>query len=298
MNTATHHLDLSLEPKALFNVSNASGVQILCRSGSLWVTLDGDLNDIVLDAGRPIHRHRAPARPDLRPGAGLAEPVHGAGCTPRAPDLACPARPRTPGELSAAARLSRCWPCLAPHHRPAGVQVGLVVLVLPGGAAAVALVAGDGDGVGAALLLAVATLNQFGMGPGRGASCAGCQRRSRTTPSSSIRSVEPVPCSWWGPQGCGRGGQFDHQALRRHGHCARAAGPGCRPAPGRGGEPGRARPSRSACCASVGPSPANKVDAWAGRPSSCSARTSSSVARTVWSEGSKRRAKSTSMLPL
>ncbi len=51
MNTATHHLDLSLEPKALFNVSNASGVQILCRSGSLWVTLDGDLNDIVLDAG-------------------------------------------------------------------------------------------------------------------------------------------------------------------------------------------------------------------------------------------------------
>ena len=41
-----------------------------------------------------------------------------------------------------------------------------------------------------------------------------------------------------------------------------------------------------------------KVDAWAGRPSSCSARTSSSVARTVWSEGSKRRAKSTSMLPL
>ena len=51
MNTATHHLDLSLEPKALFNVSDAAGVQILCRSGSLWVTLDGDPRDIVLDAG-------------------------------------------------------------------------------------------------------------------------------------------------------------------------------------------------------------------------------------------------------
>ena len=45
MNTATHHLDLSLEPKALFNVSDAAGVQILCRSGSLWVTLDGDPRD-------------------------------------------------------------------------------------------------------------------------------------------------------------------------------------------------------------------------------------------------------------
>ena len=51
MNTAMHHLDLSLEPKALFNVSDAAGVQILCRSGSLWVTLDGDPQDIVLDAG-------------------------------------------------------------------------------------------------------------------------------------------------------------------------------------------------------------------------------------------------------
>jgi hypothetical protein len=51
MNTATHHLDLSLEPKTLFNVSDAAGVQILCRSGSLWVTLDGDPRDIVLDAG-------------------------------------------------------------------------------------------------------------------------------------------------------------------------------------------------------------------------------------------------------
>jgi len=51
MNTAAHHLDLSLEPKTLFNVSDAAGVQILCRSGSLWVTLDGDPRDIVLDAG-------------------------------------------------------------------------------------------------------------------------------------------------------------------------------------------------------------------------------------------------------
>ena len=50
MNTAAHHLDLSLEPKTLFNVSDAAGVQILCRSGSLWVTLDGDPRDIVLDA--------------------------------------------------------------------------------------------------------------------------------------------------------------------------------------------------------------------------------------------------------
>src|SRR5574343_1622148 len=50
-----------------------------------------------------------------------------------------------------------------PHHRPARLLVVLVVLVLPGRAAAVALVTGDGDGAGLAVFLAVAALHQLGM---------------------------------------------------------------------------------------------------------------------------------------
>ena len=51
MTTAAHHFELHLEPRTMFDVADAAGVQILCREGSLWVTLDGDPRDIVLDAG-------------------------------------------------------------------------------------------------------------------------------------------------------------------------------------------------------------------------------------------------------
>ena len=43
--------DLTLAHKAMFSVSDASGVQIACRTGSLWITLDDDPRDVVLDAG-------------------------------------------------------------------------------------------------------------------------------------------------------------------------------------------------------------------------------------------------------
>jgi hypothetical protein len=51
MNTTSNQFDLSLAHQAMFNVSDAAGVQITCREGSLWVTLDGDPQDTVLDAG-------------------------------------------------------------------------------------------------------------------------------------------------------------------------------------------------------------------------------------------------------
>ena len=51
MNTSSTPFDLTLAHKAMFSVSDAAGVQILCRSGSLWITLDNDTRDIVLDAG-------------------------------------------------------------------------------------------------------------------------------------------------------------------------------------------------------------------------------------------------------
>ena len=43
--------ELSLAHQAMFSVSDASGVQISCREGSLWVTLDDDPRDVVLAAG-------------------------------------------------------------------------------------------------------------------------------------------------------------------------------------------------------------------------------------------------------
>src|SRR3954468_17155036 len=56
---------------------------------------------------------------------------------------------------------------LAPRHRPACMQIGLVVLVFPAGAAAVASVAGDGDHAAVfAFFLAVAALHQLGVAGG------------------------------------------------------------------------------------------------------------------------------------
>jgi hypothetical protein len=52
MNTTSNRFDLSLAHQATFQVTDAAGVQIACHRGSLWVTLDGDPRDIVLDEGQ------------------------------------------------------------------------------------------------------------------------------------------------------------------------------------------------------------------------------------------------------
>lgn len=51
MMTNITPLDLSLAHQAMFSVSDAAGVQISCHEGSLWVTLDDDPRDVVVDAG-------------------------------------------------------------------------------------------------------------------------------------------------------------------------------------------------------------------------------------------------------
>jgi hypothetical protein len=42
---------LDLEPRALFAVDDSSEVNFTCREGTVWLTLDGDLRDYVLEAG-------------------------------------------------------------------------------------------------------------------------------------------------------------------------------------------------------------------------------------------------------
>ena len=49
--TTTNQLDLALAHQAMFTVPDASGVQIVCREGSLWITLDNDPRDVVLAPG-------------------------------------------------------------------------------------------------------------------------------------------------------------------------------------------------------------------------------------------------------
>ena len=50
-SSASSQFDLSLAHEAMFSVADACGVQVSCREGCLWVTLDHDTRDIVLSAG-------------------------------------------------------------------------------------------------------------------------------------------------------------------------------------------------------------------------------------------------------
>ena len=52
MNFATtHRYELSLEPRGLLEIPDAAGVRVTCSRGCLWITLDNDPRDIVLEAG-------------------------------------------------------------------------------------------------------------------------------------------------------------------------------------------------------------------------------------------------------
>jgi len=42
---------LCMKPKQLLRVGGGAGNAIVCHSGSVWVTQDGDLRDIILGAG-------------------------------------------------------------------------------------------------------------------------------------------------------------------------------------------------------------------------------------------------------
>lgn len=42
---------IDLPHRAMLTLPDAAAVQIACRSGSLWITLDGDLRDFIVEAG-------------------------------------------------------------------------------------------------------------------------------------------------------------------------------------------------------------------------------------------------------
>jgi hypothetical protein len=52
MNTAPQgREEFNLAARALLDIADISGTQVVCRRGSLWITLDNDPRDIVLEAG-------------------------------------------------------------------------------------------------------------------------------------------------------------------------------------------------------------------------------------------------------
>ena len=61
MNTGSHQYQVSLGHQGLFDIADAAGVTLRCDQGTVWLTLDNDPRDIVLEAGEVFttddHRH-------------------------------------------------------------------------------------------------------------------------------------------------------------------------------------------------------------------------------------------------
>jgi hypothetical protein len=51
MNAVTDPHELRLTPRGLHEIPDVSGVRVACNQGSVWITLDHDPRDIVLEAG-------------------------------------------------------------------------------------------------------------------------------------------------------------------------------------------------------------------------------------------------------
>lgn len=61
MKPDSNRFELSLRKDAMLRLPDAASVQIVCRNGTVWITLDNDRRDIVLEAGDRFasteHRH-------------------------------------------------------------------------------------------------------------------------------------------------------------------------------------------------------------------------------------------------
>lgn len=49
MLPAADVFELGLQREAMFSVPDAAGLNIVCRRGTVWITLDGDQRDFVLE---------------------------------------------------------------------------------------------------------------------------------------------------------------------------------------------------------------------------------------------------------
>lgn len=51
MNTSLHRYEVCIAARGLLVIPDVAGVQLSCSDGSVWLTLDNDLRDIVLEPG-------------------------------------------------------------------------------------------------------------------------------------------------------------------------------------------------------------------------------------------------------
>lgn len=51
MDIALHPTEIALRTRTLVSVPDASQARFTCREGTLWITLDNDPRDVVLEAG-------------------------------------------------------------------------------------------------------------------------------------------------------------------------------------------------------------------------------------------------------
>jgi hypothetical protein len=86
MNTELHPAELQLQPRALYSVEDASQVRFTCREGALWITLDNDERDVVIEAGEDFTtpEHRRALVYALQPSRLYVEPAGRSAETPAA----------------------------------------------------------------------------------------------------------------------------------------------------------------------------------------------------------------------
>ena len=77
MSSRTDPAELQLQHRALYSVDDASQLLFHCREGALWITLDNDERDFVIEAGEEFStpEHRRALVYALQPSRFYVEPA-------------------------------------------------------------------------------------------------------------------------------------------------------------------------------------------------------------------------------
>jgi hypothetical protein len=96
MESKLQPAELELRTRGIFSVADAAGVRFSCREGTVWITLDNDQRDVVLEAGADFTtgEHRRALVYALQPSRVYVEPT-GRSPEPARPSLARQSRKRT-----------------------------------------------------------------------------------------------------------------------------------------------------------------------------------------------------------